>query len=247
MSCSKQWELFSKQCFWSIHQSDLKIHSLCYDVTDIVTQAGPITLWGTNSNCIHFICKISKHNVLSDNSCKRPGCFMTSVTRGAGSITVWGSNGCQQVVELIIRCQLGAHVSLANITQLPVLMLSVQLIDDICMTTKQEKKNVLMYLCLSTLNPSICEFHVVYLCSFIKYAQVAHAHLDLVSGHILLPPFLDCIQLIQQECISGNRTSPTVAINNMAFEMWRMGSGIYNGWNHTTHSTFMALGKFKLS
>ena len=78
-----------------------------------------------------------------------------------------------------------------------------------------------MYLCISTLNPSICASHFVYLCCFIKYARVAHVHLDLVSGagHILLPPFLDCIQLIQQECISGNRTSPTVAINNMAFEM----------------------------
>ena len=109
-----------------------------------------------------------------------------------------------------------------------------------------KKQNMLMYLCISTLNPSICAFHFVYLCCFIKYAQVAHAHLDLVSGHILLPPFLDCIQLIQQECISGNRTSPTVAINNMAFEMWRMGSGTYKGWNHTTHSKFMALGQFKL-
>ena len=109
---------------------------------DLVLQAGPITVWGTNSNCIHFICKISKHNVLSDNSRKRPGCFMTPVTRGAGSITVWGSNGCQQVVELIIRCQLGAHVSVANITQLPLLMLSVQLIDDMCLTTKQEKNNM---------------------------------------------------------------------------------------------------------
>ena len=209
-----------------------------------MTQAGPITVWGTNSKCIHFLCTISKYNVLSDNSCKRPGCFMTPVTRGAGSITVWGSNGCQQVVELIIRCQLGAHVSLANITQLPLSMLSVQLINYMCMTTKQEK-NVFMCLCISTLNPSIYAFHFVYLCCFIKYLQVAHAHLD-VSGHILLPPFLDCIQLIQQECISGNRTSPTVAINNMAFERWRMGDSTYKPWNHTTHSKFMALGQFKL-
>ena len=125
-----------------------KIHSLCYDVTDLVTQAGPITVWGTNSKCIHFLCTISKYNVLSDNSCKRPGCFMTPVTRGAGSITVWGSNGCQQVVELIIRCQLGAHVSLANITQLPLLILSVQLVDDMWMTTKQEKTKCVQCICV---------------------------------------------------------------------------------------------------
>ena len=37
---------------------------------DLVLQDGPINVWGTNSHYLHFLCKISKHNVLSDNSKK---------------------------------------------------------------------------------------------------------------------------------------------------------------------------------
>ena len=171
-----------------IHPSKWSQNSLivlcCWD---LVLQAGPITVWGTNSNARY-------PNIMFylTTFAKDPGVLWRRLLGGRFNHSVRKQRvptgrRAHHKVSAWCPCLSCKHNSTSSFN---VICSTYRWYVCVWQLNRKKKQNVLMYLCISTLNSkskkskSICASNFVYLCLFIKYAQFAHAHLD-ISGRIL--------------------------------------------------------------